>query len=76
MKMDLAYIQRLRAVLEVISRSHAFRPGNERHLRVLVADATRENWSVIDAYFNRRLDIVRSSSPPDRLAASFRMAMR
>ena len=38
---------------------YAFQSMNERHLRDLIADAVRMNWSAANSYFDRRLKIVR-----------------
>ena len=51
--------QRLRAALLTIGSGHAFQSKNERHLRDLIADAVRMNWSAANSYFDRRLKIVR-----------------
>jgi AcrR family transcriptional regulator len=64
-------IQRLRAVLEVIGRTYAFRSTNEQRLRALVAEATRENWSVTEVYFYRRLDIIRSLTAAGQACGEF-----
>ncbi len=52
--------QRLRAVLLIIGSGSALQMTHEPHLRELIADAIRMNWSPTSYYLDGRLEIVRS----------------